>query len=95
MAGPLGRSYGAATMAGKDERNGRINPALECDDDLPVAEARRLNQATAQEQVERMLNQATGQNTKTNTSSSSSKSVSRNKKKPQQQEYTHEENTAF
>lgn len=61
MAGPLGRSYGAATMAGKDERNGRINPALETDDDLPVAEARRLNQQTAQEQVQKMLSSATGQ----------------------------------
>lgn len=61
MAGPLGRSYGAATMAGKDERNGRINPALETDDDLPVAEAKRLNQQTAQEQVQKMLSSATGQ----------------------------------
>lgn len=63
MAGPLGRSYGAATMAGKDERNGRINPALETDDDdLPINEAKRLNQQTAQEQVQRMINSATGQN---------------------------------
>ncbi|EDW83673.1 uncharacterized protein Dwil_GK13737 [Drosophila willistoni] len=60
MAGPLARSYGAATMAGKDERNGRINPALESDDDLPVAEARRLNQQTAQAQVQKMLDKATG-----------------------------------
>lgn len=60
MAGPLARSYGAATMAGKDERNGRINPALESDDDLPVAEARRLNQQTAQTQVQKMLDSATG-----------------------------------
>ncbi|KAH8308283.1 hypothetical protein KR059_009899 [Drosophila kikkawai] len=60
MAGPLARSYGAATMAGKDERNGRINPALESDDDLPVAEARRLNQQTAQAQVKKMLDTATG-----------------------------------
>ena len=63
MAGPLARSYGAATMAGKDERNGRINPALETDDDdLPVNEAKRLNQQTAQEQVQRMISKATGQN---------------------------------
>lgn len=62
MAGPLGRSYGAATMAGKDERNGRINPALETDDDdLPANEAKRLIQKTAQEQVQRMLKSATGQ----------------------------------
>ncbi|KAH8278484.1 hypothetical protein KR018_003913 [Drosophila ironensis] len=60
MAGPLARSYGAATMAGKDERNGRINPALESDDDLPVAEARRINQQTAQAQVKKMLDTATG-----------------------------------
>lgn len=60
MAGPLARSYGAATMAGKDERNGRINPALESDDDLPVAEAKRMNQQTAQYQVQKMLDTATG-----------------------------------
>lgn len=42
MAGaPIAKMYGAATMVGKDERNGRINPALEADDDLPVAEARK------------------------------------------------------
>ncbi|XP_073817279.1 choline transporter [Musca autumnalis] len=69
MAGPLGRSYGAATMAGKDERNGRINPALETDDDLPVAEARRLNQQTAQEQVQKMISSATGQNRRDSNSS--------------------------
>lgn len=28
-------------MAGKDEMNGRINPAMEIDDDLPAAEAER------------------------------------------------------
>lgn len=62
MAGPLARSYGAATMAGKDERNGRINPALETDDDdLPINEAKRLNQQTAQEQVQKMLSKATGE----------------------------------
>lgn len=41
MAGPMAKIYGAATMAGKDEMNGRINPAMEIDDDLPVAEAER------------------------------------------------------
>lgn len=41
MAGGMTRMYGAATMVGKDERNGRINPALEADDDLPVVEAKR------------------------------------------------------
>lgn len=45
MAGPMGRMYGAATMAGKDEMNGRINPAMEPDDDLPIAEAQRNNRS--------------------------------------------------
>jgi hypothetical protein len=40
----MAKMYGAATMVGKDEMNGRINPALEPDDDLPVAEAQRLMQ---------------------------------------------------
>lgn len=44
MAGSMARMYGAATMVGKDEMNGRINPALEADDDLPIAEAQRTNQ---------------------------------------------------
>lgn len=48
MAGaPVAKMYGAATMVGKDERNGRINPALEADDDLPVAQAK--------EQIQRHL----------------------------------------
>lgn len=39
VLGAMGKLYGAATMVGKDERNGRINPALETDDDdiQPVA----------------------------------------------------------
>lgn len=41
LAGPMTRIYGAATMVGKDEMNGRINPAMEMDDDLPAAEAER------------------------------------------------------
>lgn len=41
MAGPMGRMYGAATMVGKDEMNGRINPAMEPDDDLPIVEAQK------------------------------------------------------
>lgn len=48
---PLAKSYGAATMAGKDEKHGRINPALEADDDLPVAEAQRLNQLPNQSEI--------------------------------------------
>lgn len=39
----MAKMYGAATMVGKDEMNGRINPALEADDDLPIAEAQRMN----------------------------------------------------
>lgn len=41
MSGPMNRMYGAATMVGPDEAAGRINPAMEPDDDLPVAEAQR------------------------------------------------------
>lgn len=41
MAGSMARMYGAATMVGKDEMNGRINPALEPDDDLPIVEAQK------------------------------------------------------
>lgn len=33
-SGAMGKLYGAATLVGKDERNGRINPALEIDDDI-------------------------------------------------------------
>ncbi|PSN41112.1 High-affinity choline transporter 1 [Blattella germanica] len=36
------RQYGAATMVGKDEMNGRINPALEPDDDLDMAEVEKI-----------------------------------------------------
>lgn len=48
-SGAMGRMYGAATMVGKDEMNGRINPALETDDDDPaldLAEMRHRNVAT-------------------------------------------------
>lgn len=45
MAGPMAKMYGAATMVGKDEMNGRINPAMEPDDDLPVSEAQRNRSA--------------------------------------------------
>lgn len=41
-SGAMGKIYGAATMVGKDERNGRINPALEADDDIPASEVTRL-----------------------------------------------------
>lgn len=44
MAGSMARMYGAATMVGKDEMNGRINPALEPDDDLPIVEAQKRNE---------------------------------------------------
>ncbi|GLV45387.1 Choline transporter [Carabus blaptoides fortunei] len=41
-SGMMGKMYGAATMVGKDEMNGRINPALEADDDIPAEEVERL-----------------------------------------------------
>lgn len=40
--GPMGAQYGAAVttgLVGKDERNGRINPALDINDDDPAAGA--------------------------------------------------------
>jgi len=39
------RQYGAATMVGKDEMNGRINPALEPDDDMDMAEVEKMRGA--------------------------------------------------
>lgn len=52
MAGAMNRMYGAATMVGKDERNGRINPALEADDDdVPTMEAQRQMQQIAMNQA--------------------------------------------
>jgi hypothetical protein len=48
MAGAMNKMYGAATMVGKDERNGRINPALEADDDCPATlEAQKQMQQMA------------------------------------------------
>lgn len=39
----MGKLYGAATLVGKDERNGRINPALETDDDdIPPVQTDKL-----------------------------------------------------
>lgn len=35
-SGAMGRLYGAATLVGKDEMNGRVNPALETDEDDPA-----------------------------------------------------------
>ena len=40
------RQYGAATMVGKDEMNGRINPALEPDDDMDMAEVEKTREAS-------------------------------------------------
>ncbi|KAK9692528.1 hypothetical protein QE152_g35118 [Popillia japonica] len=37
----MGKLYGT-TLVGKDERNGRINPALEADDDIPSSEVEKL-----------------------------------------------------
>ncbi|XP_067010370.1 high-affinity choline transporter 1 [Anabrus simplex] len=43
--GHIGRIYGAAgTLVGKDEMNGRINPALEPDDDMDPAEVEKFHQ---------------------------------------------------
>lgn len=52
----MNRMYGAATMVGKDERNGRINPALEADDDLPAMEAQRQMQQMAMSSAAAALN---------------------------------------
>lgn len=41
-SGMMGKMYGAATMVGKDEMNGRVNPALEADDDIPSEEVEKL-----------------------------------------------------
>ena len=60
MAGAMSKMYGAATMAGKDERNGRINPALEADDDLPVMEAQRQIQEISSERVEQFKSSGGG-----------------------------------
>lgn len=46
-AGAMGKVYGAATLVGKDERNGRINPALEADDDIPASEVDRLRSSVS------------------------------------------------
>lgn len=44
----MGKLYGAATLVGKDERNGRINPALETDeDDIPSGPTDKLVGAIA------------------------------------------------
>lgn len=44
-SGAMGKLYGAATLVGKDERNGRINPALEADDDIPASEVEKLRES--------------------------------------------------
>lgn len=44
-SGAMGKLYGAATMVGKDERNGRVNPALEADDDIPAGEVEKIRNA--------------------------------------------------
>ncbi|XP_019881961.1 high-affinity choline transporter 1 [Aethina tumida] len=46
-SGAMGKLYGAATLVGKDERNGRINPALEADDDIPSSEVERLRSSVS------------------------------------------------
>ncbi|XP_048524061.1 high-affinity choline transporter 1 [Dendroctonus ponderosae] len=46
-SGTMGKMYGAATLVGKDERNGRINPALEADDDISASEVDRLRSSVS------------------------------------------------
>lgn len=46
-SGAMGAMYGAATMVGKDEMNGRINPALEPDDDMDAEHVQQLRQLCA------------------------------------------------
>jgi len=44
FAGPMGAQYGAAVttgLVGKDERNGRINPALDINDDEATTAVQR------------------------------------------------------
>lgn len=41
-SGAMGKLYGTATLVGKDERNGRVNPALEADDDIPAGEIEKI-----------------------------------------------------
>jgi high affinity choline transporter 7 len=45
-SGAMGKLYGTAgsTMAGKDEMNGRINPALETDEDDPALDLADMKQ---------------------------------------------------
>lgn len=56
----MNKMYGAATMVGKDEKNGRINPALEPDDDLPAMEAQRQMQQMAMSSAAAALSGAQG-----------------------------------
>lgn len=52
----MGKLYGAATMVGKDERNGRINPALETDDDdIPPVQTDKLLSQTGTGGSSRMV----------------------------------------
>ncbi|KAF7281571.1 choline transporter [Rhynchophorus ferrugineus] len=46
-SGAMGKLYGAATLVGKDERNGRVNPALEADDDIPASEVDKLRSSVS------------------------------------------------
>lgn len=46
-SGAMGAMYGAATMVGKDEMNGRINPALEPDEDMDAEHVQQLRQLCA------------------------------------------------
>lgn len=45
-SGAMGQLYGAATMVGPDERNGRFNPALEIDDDADATELEQMRKGS-------------------------------------------------
>lgn len=46
-SGAMGKLYGTSTLVGKDERNGRVNPALEADDDIPAGEVEKIRNSVS------------------------------------------------
>lgn len=49
--GAMGKLYGATGLVGADEMNGRVNPALEADDDIDPAEVDKLRASVAKPQA--------------------------------------------
>lgn len=45
--GAMGKLYGATGLVGADEMNGRVNPALEADDDIDSEEVDKLRAGIA------------------------------------------------